>query len=210
MNILLLGPQGSGKGTQAGLLIEKFGFLSLSSGDILRKRAETDSGLKERLNNGTFIPDEETFGILRQYLEERSTFDNVLMDGFPRSIKQYELFKNWLSGKGTKIDLVLVLKISEEETIKRLSARRMDPKTGKIYNLITDPPGSDVDLESLIQRDDDTSESIKKRLDWYKNIVEPLLKHMRKEVKIVEVDGERPISIIFEDLAKIVEGVKSQ
>ena len=146
MNILLLGPQGSGKGTQAGLLIEKFGFLSLSSGDILRKRAETDSGLKERLSNGIFIPDEETFGILRQYLEERSTFDNILMDGFPRSIKQYELFKNWLSGKGTKIDLVLVLKIGEEETIKRLSARRMDPKTDKIYNLITDPPGSDVDL----------------------------------------------------------------
>ena len=205
MNILLLGPQGSGKGTQARLLMAKFGFSYLSTGDLLREISKTNEELNAMMKSGTFIPDEITFGYVTKYLEEKNIFDKMIFDGFPRSIKQYELIKNWLAGKGTKIDVCIDLQISEEETVRRLSSRRLDPETGKIYNLVTDPPGSEVDQGKLIQREDDKPESIKKRLEWTKSLTGPLLDLLKNEIEVVEVNGERSVSEIQSDLVKIVE-----
>lgn len=205
MNILLLGPQGSGKGTQGRLLAEKFGFLYLSAGDILREAAKTNKEVKDLLSTGAFFPDEVTFGFVTKYLEEKKTFDNLILDGFPRGIKQYQMMKDWLAKKGTKIDICLNLEISEEETIRRLSARRQDPETGKIYNLISDPPPAGVDQSKLVQRSDDKPEAIKKRLGWSKTIVEPLIELLRKEIKVFDIDGERAIDQIQSGLVKVVE-----
>ncbi len=204
MNILLLGPQGSGKGTQARLLVEKFGFFYLSAGDLLREIAKTDQELATLLKSGTFIPDETTFGYVSKYLEDKGIFDNMIIDGFPRSVKQYNLIKEWLTRKGTKIDICINLTISEEETIKRLSSRRLDPATGKIYNLITDPPGPSVDQTKLVQRDDDKKEAIKKRLDWTKSLTGPLLELLKGEIEVFEIKGDRSIGEIQAELATIV------
>lgn len=208
MNILLLGPQGSGKGTQARLLCEKFGFFYFESGGFLREASKTNQHLKDMLEKGAFVPDAEMSSYVTAYLDEKGVYDDILFDGFPRSIVQYDSLKDWLSVKKVKIDIVFLLKIDEEETVRRLSARRMDPVTGKIYNLVTDPPPSTIDINTLTQRDDDRPEAIKKRLSWYKEQVTPLVSALREDIGVIDVDGTRPIQEIQDELVKVVETQK--
>lgn len=208
MIILLLGPQGSGKGTQAKLLVSKFGFYYLSAGDLMREINKTNPELREMMGKGIFIPDEMTFGFVVKHLEEKGIFGNLILDGFPRSIKQYELMKDWLSKKNKKINLCINLEIAEEETIRRLSSRRMDPVTGKTYNLITDPPGADVDQSKLVQREDDKPESIKKRLGWTKSLTGPLLDLLKQDMDVLNINGARPIDEIQEELVAAIEEKK--
>jgi adenylate kinase len=207
MNILLMGPQGSGKGTQARLLVEKLGFYYFESGEFLREIAEKNEKVRDMLSGGTFVPDKEMVSYVTAYLDEKGIYDNILFDGFPRSIVQYDFLKSWMSDKKVTVDLVLVLIISEEETIRRLSSRRQDPKTGKIYNLITDLPPDNIDKSALVQREDDKPEAIKKRLGWYKDLVVPLIAELKKETKVIEVNGERPIEEIQTDLVKWINSI---
>lgn len=205
MNILLIGPQGSGKGTQARLLCQKFNLFYFESGEYLRKIAEKNDELKKSLAKGNLVPDREMTSYLTAFFDERNLYDDIVFDGFPRTVAQYSFFKQWLSEKKVGLDLVIVLEISEAETIKRLSVRRMDPETSKIYNLITDPPPADVDSTKLIQRDDDKPEAIMKRLKLYRQRTEPLIIELKRDTKVEEVDGERPIEVIAEDLFQIVD-----
>ena len=177
MNILLIGPSGSGKGTQARILIEKFDLFYFESGAYLRRMAETHPDLKKTLDSGKIVPDKEFTSYLAAYLDEQNLYDNILFDGFPRTVSQYEFFRSWLKDRHVKINLVIVLTVSEKVTIERLSARRMDPATGKIYNLITDKPPADIDPKTLVQREDDKPESIKKRLAWLEGKWNPLLNY---------------------------------
>lgn len=209
MNIILLGPQGSGKGTQARILCEKFGFSYFESGAYLRRIAEGNSELKKFLAEGKLVPDEEMTSYLSAFLDSTGMYGGVVFDGFPRTVEQYHFWKEWLKDKEMKIDLVVDLTISEEETITRLSARRMDSSTGEIYNLITDPPPASVDPSTLVHRDDDKPEAIKTRLNLYKERTEPLITELKKDTKVVELDGARPIEDIASDLAKIVEELKN-
>jgi adenylate kinase len=201
MNIIILGPQGSGKGTQAKLLADKFNLFYFESGRFLRNLAKKDKRIRERINKGKLLDDEEMFFLLSSYLEKKDKkVKNIILDGYPRSIKQYKLLKSWLKKKGSKIDHAIALEVSKKESIRRLSARRVDKKTGKIYNLITNPPGPGVDKRNLIQREDDKPEVIKRRLDQYEKITLPLLKLLEKEGILIRVNGERPIKVIFEDI----------
>lgn len=209
MNILLLGPQGSGKGTQARILTEKFNFFYFESGAYLRKIAEKDEGIRRLLSEGKLVPDREMTSYLTAFLDSKNLYDDIIFDGFPRTLPQYEFLRNWLNQKKVSIDLVLVLKISEEETIRRLSARRIDPRTGKIYNLITDKPPADVDVKELIQREDDKPKAIEKRLKLYREQTEPLISELRKDSKVIEINGERPIEEIANDLERIVREFKN-
>lgn len=208
MNILLLGPQGSGKGTQARLLVEKYNFFYFESGAFLREAASKNEELKKSLASGQLVPDSEMASYVESYLDEKGQYDNIIFDGFPRTITQYETLKNWFNDKNVKLDLVIVLKIDKETTIKRLSARRQDPESGKIYNLITDPPPTHIDPSKLIQREDDKPESIEKRLSWYDSLVLPLVDELKRETKVVEIDGERPIDEIQKDLIAEIEKLK--
>lgn len=205
MNILLIGPQGSGKGTQARFLVEKFGFFYFESGEYLRKVAGTNEELKKVLSEGQLIPDREMTSYLTAFFDQKNLYDDIIFDGFPRTEPQYQFWKKWLTDKEIKIDLAIVLEISEAETVRRLTARRKDPVTGAIYNLVTDPPPSSVDLSTLIQRDDDKPEAIKIRLASYRERTEPLIKTLASDMEVIEVDGERPIVEISKDIVKIVE-----
>ncbi|KKR69820.1 MAG: Adenylate kinase [Candidatus Woesebacteria bacterium GW2011_GWA2_40_7b] len=204
MNILLIGPQGSGKGTQARLLIEKYGYYYFESGEFLRKVAETNDDLKKSLAKGKMVPDKEMTSYLAAFLDEKNLYDDIIFDGFPRTVDQYNFFKNWLSDKKVHLDLIIVLIIDEEETLRRLTARRMDPKTGEIYNLVTEPPPAGVDPNTLVQRDDDKPEAIKKRLALYRQRTKPLITELKKDTKVIEVNGERPVGIIAQEIDGIV------
>lgn len=208
MNIILFGPQGSGKGTQARLLCDKYGFFYFESGAYLRKLAEKFSNIRKIMNQGKLVPDKEFTSYLTAYLDEQSLYDDILFDGFPRTLDQFMFLKDWLEDKSVSIDLIVVINIRPDETIRRLSARRMDPKTGEIYNLLTDKPPAGIDETNLVQREDDQPEAIKKRLAWYQEKVIPLIEHLKGVTTVVELDGERPIEEIQSDIVKSIESFK--
>lgn len=204
MNILLIGPQGSGKGTQARLLADKYHLFYFETGNFLRKLAKTNDIVKKTIESGKLVPDKEMSSYIEAFFDEKGIYDNVIFDGFPRTVEQYDFFKKWLSAKNVKLDLVFVIEISEESSIKRLEARRQDPQTGKIYNLITDKPPANIDIKKLIQRKDDKPESIKERLKLYKEMTMPLIKKLEKDTLVVKINGENPIEKVNKELEKVI------
>lgn len=201
MNLIILGPSGSGKGTQARLLCEKLALEYISMGDLLRATARQRKDIDEWINKkGELVPDEITFSVLKKHLEKKGVYDNILFDGYPRSVGQYNILKSWLESKGSKIDTAIFLDISDNEAVRRLSARRIDASSGKIYNLITEPPPQNTPLENLIHRDDDKAEAIKRRLEWYKKETFPLIELLEKQSILIKVDGEQPIKAIFKTI----------
>ncbi len=205
MNILLMGPQGSGKGTQAAKICEEFGFFYFESGAYLRRMAEKFPLIAEAQAQGKLVPDKEFTSYLTAYLDEQNLYDDILFDGFPRTVDQYLFLKNWLSKKNVRLDLVLVINISDKEAIKRLEARRSDPVTGKTYNLVTDPPPKDIDIARLVQRNDDVPDAIRKRLLLYRTQTGLLINELRKDSEVKVIDGERSIESISQDLIKIIK-----
>ncbi len=209
MNILFLGPQGSGKGTQARLLAQKFELFYFDNGGFLRELAKKNDVVRETINSGKLVPNKEMASYIEAFFDEKQIWDGIIFDGFPRTIEQYDFFKKWLSDKKVTLDFVFVLIIREKTTIERLSARRMDPATGIIYNLITNPPSAEVNMDSLVQREDDKPEAIKKRLQIYKEMTEPLVNKLKEESKVFEIDGERAIDEIQKEIERIIKNEKN-
>jgi len=205
MNISLFGPQGSGKGTQARLLCERFGFFYFESGAYLRKIGEKYPSIKKSMDEGKLVPDIEFTSYLTAYLDDQSLYDGIVFDGFPRTLDQYKFLRNWLTDKEVKIDLAIIIKVGEEESVKRLSARLLDPETGNIYNLITEPPPPGVDVSKLTHRSDDMPDAIKRRLGLYHEFTEPLIKELSAETKVVEINGERSVMEVQNEIANLVE-----
>lgn len=204
MNIILLGPPGSGKGTQGRLLAEKFGFYKLSSGDLLRSILPTRPDLKAIMDQGGLVPDDDLMQLVTEHLEVKGQYDNILFDGTPRTVGQYKTLSFWLERHESKIDFAIYLEISHEETIRRNSARRLDPATGIIYNLITNPPADGINQDLLVQRDDDKPEAITERLVQYDAITLPLKEVMSQDGILIEVNGERSIEEISKEITTLV------
>ena len=209
MNILFLGPQGSGKGTQAHKLAQELGYTYIEAGKLLREEAKINPELNEIVNNkGTMAPNHITLGLIKKAIEKQSpNAQNLIFDGYPRSTEQLNDLSNYLKEKGVSIDKVFFLSISEEETVKRLSSRRTCESCGKVFNLITNPPkGENCSCGGkLQQRIDDKPDAIKPRLKIYWENTAPLVDEFKKQGILVEIDGEQPIDEIFE---KILQEVK--
>lgn len=210
MNIIILGQQGCGKGTQARLLQEKYGFNYFESGAYLRRIGEKYPEIKKIMESGQLVPDKEFTSYLAAYLDSEHMYDDIIFDGFPRTVDQYLFLRNWLNDKNVKIDLVFVIEISETETIRRLSGRRIDPKTNKIYNLVTDKLPEGIDEKDLIQRDDDKEDAIKKRLEIYNTRTIQLIEEVGKDSKVIRVNGERPIEEIHNEMSSIIDNFKQE
>jgi adenylate kinase len=209
MNIVLLGQQGSGKGTQAKYLTEKLNLFYFETGKFLRNLAKTDPVIDDLINKqGVLVPDQQIFdNIIKFFRENKVDLGNVLFDGFPRNVSQYEILKSWLAISDKQIDLVIFLNISDEETVRRLSARRVCAKCGETFNLITNPPTQAHENEcggEMTQRPDDTPEAIKKRLAVYHRETEPLLEIFREEGILKEVDGTPDIPEVWTSIEKII------
>ncbi len=210
MNIVLLGSPASGKGTQAEILCRKFGLYHLSTGEISRSLAEKDPRIKEIIDSGKLVPQEEMTMYVLEFLgEKKSDLKDILFEGFPRFISQYEALENFLHTKGDDIDAVISLDVSEEEAVKRISSRRICPKCGESYNTVTKLPAKEGVCDKcesvLVQRDDDKPESVKVRFQYYANNTKALIDYLDKKGKLTRVNGERPVEEIAEDLEEIVK-----
>lgn len=179
MRIILLGGPGSGKGTQAQFITEKYGIPQISTGDMLRAavRAGTALGIeaKKVMDAGGLVSDDIILGLINERIAQEDCTNGFLLDGFPRTIAQAE----GLQAMGVELDNVLEIAVSDEEIIKRMSGRRVHLASGRTYHVIFNPPKvegvDDVTGESLIQRDDDKEETVRKRLEIYHQQTKPLV-----------------------------------
>ncbi|WP_457639622.1 adenylate kinase [Persephonella sp.] len=202
---IFLGPPGAGKGTQAHRLVEEKGFVQISTGDILREAVKNGTELgkkaKEYMDAGKLVPDDIIIGIIKEKLKELEGKD-IILDGFPRTIPQAEALDRMLPEVGRTLDGVILFDVPDEEVIKRLSGRRVDPKTGKVYHIVFNPPPPDVEV---IQRDDDKEEVIKKRLEVYHSQTAPLIDYYRKQNKLIVIDATKSPDEVYTELLSVVK-----
>ena len=184
MKLILLGPPGAGKGTQANFIREKFGIPQISTGDMLRAavKAGTPLGVaaKKVMDAGQLVSDDVITGLVKERLKQKDCAKGYLFDGFPRTIPQAEAMK----AAQVPIDYVLEIDVPDEEIITRMSGRRVHPASGRSYHVKFNPPRvegrDDATGEPLVQRDDDCEETVRKRLDVYRAQTRPLVDYYRK------------------------------
>lgn len=211
MIIVLLGPPGSGKGTQGVLLKQRLGFEHVSTGDMLRSEVSnnTDLGLKakEYMNKGLLVPDELIIQMIRKLISS-DTKKNYVLDGFPRTIAQAEALENMLKDFGLSVDKVFYFDIDDEVILKRLSGRRICPTCGATYNIYYQKPKNDTlcdnDNTPLIQREDDKEEIIENRLKVYKEQTSPLIDFYKKLNKLVVIDANDSQDNVFNTIKSML------
>jgi adenylate kinase len=197
MNLVFLGPAGSGKGTQAKKLERDFGLVQISTGDLLREavRRGTELGRKAGplMEEGKLVPDELVIGIIEERFRRDDFSRGFLLDGFPRTLGQARALDTVLARLGRKLDRVLSLKVPHELLVERITGRRSCPKDGSVYHVKNHPPKREgfCDLcgTPLIQRNDDTRESLEKRLALYQREVPGIEEHYRRQGLLAEIDG---------------------
>ncbi|CAM3168493.1 adenylate kinase [Streptobacillus ratti] len=207
MNIVLFGPPGAGKGTQAKELIKKFEIPQISTGDILRAAIanQTPLGLeaKKLMDAGNLVGDDIVNGLVEERLKEADTEKGFILDGYPRTVEQAKALDKILEKQEKSIEKVIALVVEDDEILKRITGRRVSKKTGKIYHIVYNPP-VDENPEDLEQRADDTAEVVKKRLENYKNQTAPVLEYYKEQGKVSEIQGERESKYITEEIIYIL------
>ena len=216
MNVILLGCPGAGKGTQAKILAEKYGLKHIATGDLFRAEiaAKSALGLKvaDYLKNGTLVPDAIVVEMVAGKLDGSNKAGYVL-DGFPRTLEQAQALDGVLKKAGQHIDLVAYINMKESVVVQRLSSRRSCSKCGALYNLLTKPPKTEGKCDAcgadVIQRDDDSEMTVKKRLLVYNDLTTPLISYYRSEVPFHEIDGAQPIETVTQNLVTVMEETKA-
>lgn len=212
MRLIFLGPPGSGKGTQAQFVMERFEIPQISTGDMLRQSINnmTTVGmqLKSLMDAGSLIPDDVIIKLVKERIAQPDCQKGFMLDGFPRTIKQAEA----LTKSGVKIDKIIELTVPDEEIIKRLSGRRVHPNSGRTYHVEFQPPArenhDDVTGEALVQREDDKEETVRKRLEVYHAQTEPVtsyylrLSALKSEAApvYIKINGSQPPLAICDEI----------
>jgi adenylate kinase len=206
--IVLLGPPGAGKGTQAEIVSEKLGLAHISSGDIFRENIKNQTELGKLaegyMNRGDLVPDDVTIAMIRQRLRRPDCVDGAVLDGYPRTPAQAEALDEMLADFGGKVDAVPNIRVGKAELIDRLSGRWICRASGHVYHNVHNPSKvigfCDEDGSELYQREDDKRETVERRINVYAEQTAPLITHYRKEGKLVEVNGEQSIQGVTEEL----------
>lgn len=214
MNLILLGPPGAGKGTQAKLLTKRFAIPQISTGDILRGavKEQTAMGLKAKsyMDSGALVPDEVVVGIVEERLAKPDCVTGFILDGFPRTVAQADSLKQMLAGLGRSIEHVVSIEVDKDELLERITGRRTCRSCGKGYHVTFDPPKVDGKCDDcggeLYLRDDDSEETMRKRLDVYEELTAPLIAYYSGESLLRTIKGIGSIGDIQQAILNVVEG----
>ena len=213
MNLILLGPPGAGKGTQAKLIEDKFGLKQLSSGDMLRAAVsmQTPVGKKAKsyMDQGALVPDQIVVDVVFERLADFEGATGFILDGFPRTTEQAAALDSWLSEHNSQIDDVIVVVVPDDHLIKRISGRFSCKNCGQVYNDYFKLPGKDGVCDACShtefkRRDDDNPETVKHRLKVYHDETAPLIDYYKAQAKVTTVDGNAPIEQVTEQINELV------
>ena len=212
MKIIMLGAPGAGKGTQAKMIAEKCGIPHISTGDIFRANIKNGTELgakaKEYMDKGLLVPDELVCDLVVDRIQQADCEKGYILDGFPRTIPQAEALEAALNAIEQKLDYEIYIDVPDENIINRMSGRRACVGCGATYHVLFNPTKvegkCDVCGESLILRDDDKPETVKKRLDVYHTQTQPLIDFYTERKVLVEVDGTQSMDKVFDDIMKIL------
>ena len=211
MRLIIFGPPGAGKGTQAGLLEERHGITQISTGDILREAMaqETELGQKAKsyIDAGELVPDALVRDLAEQAIADEG-HDDFMLDGYPRTDQQAEWLTEFLASNETPLDAVLSMKVPDDVLVRRLSRRRVHEETGETYHLDHDPPPEDVDPDLIVQRSDDEPETIQNRLDVYREETAPLATYYEERDLLVPVDGTGGIEEVFGRIEEALDALE--
>lgn len=217
MRLILLGPPGAGKGTQAKYIIDKYCVPHISTGDIFRKniKEKTPLGIKakEYIDKGQLVPDSLTIAIVEDRILEEDCANGFLLDGFPRTVEQADALKASLNNMATKLDYVINIDVAKEKLVDRISGRRVCTTCGASYSLTYSPPAVDDICDKcgskLIQRDDDKVETVVNRLNVYESQTAPLINYYTKLDLLYTVDGDQEMDKVFNDICNIIGSSKN-
>jgi len=212
MKILLLGPPGGGKGTQAKHLIDRLNIPQISTGDMLREHVnnKTNLGLraKEYMSAGALVPDKVILGMMKERLADDDCNNGYILDGFPRTIPQAEGLNSLLEELNQGIDIIIVIEVKDDNIVERMSGRRVHPASGRIYHVKYNPPKNqgkdDPTGEELIVREDDKESTVRKRLEIYHKETSPLIQYYKLSTKICHIDGEKDINEVSKSIDQIL------
>ena len=222
MRIVLMGPPGAGKGTQARLMTQRLGLVHLSSGDIFRDARSKGSHLGEELakymDKGELVPDELVVSVMTQAIAESDSSAGILLDGFPRTVPQAKALDNQLEKTQKPLDAVVLIEADEELIVQRITGRRSCPNCGKIFHVEFMPStkgefcdACDEGKVKLIQRKDDTEQVVRQRLAAYREQTEPVVDYYQQAgKKIIECDGSRPPEKLADELAETLQPLVRQ
>jgi len=213
MHIILLGPPGSGKGTQAQKISREYGFVQLSTGDMLRAALKSDSNIeikfKSTIDDGNLVSDEIVLDIVKKRIFQNDCAAGYMLDGFPRNLFQAKKLDKMLENKNQKIDVVILFSVDDSVVVKRLAGRRFHEESGRSYHVEFNPPenegADDFTGELLIQRADDKEDVVQSRLKIYHDQTKPLIKYYEKKGILVKIEGLGDPSKIFEKIKNILE-----
>lgn len=213
MRLVLLGPPGVGKGTQASNIVKKYNIPHISTGDIFRanikKGTELGKTAKGYMDKGLLVPDEIVVSIVKDRLTMEDCKNGFLLDGFPRTVDQAKSLDEELIGLGIKLDKVVNIEAGEDILIERITGRRICKSCGATYHIKNKPPRvdgvCDIDGGSLYQREDDKVETVATRIQVYQKQTQPLISYYKDKGLILDIDGTRPINDIFETIINSLE-----
>ncbi|PSJ31250.1 adenylate kinase [Peptostreptococcus russellii] len=208
MKIILLGPPGAGKGTQAANIVDTYGVPHISTGDIFRKNIKegTELGKKaqEYINQGKLVPDELTCGLVASRISEDDCKDGFMLDGFPRNIFQAEYLNKYLTENNVALDKVINIEVDSELLIERACGRRICKNCGATYHIKFNPSKKDgicdVCQSALTQRPDDNEETVSQRIQVYLSETKPLVDYYTEKNVIANINGNQDINKVFEDI----------
>lgn len=215
MRVVLVGPPGAGKGTQAQFIASHLSIPKISTGDIFRANVSGGTELgklaKEYMDRGDLVPDEVTIAMVRDRLAEEDAQQGFLLDGFPRNVPQAEILRKMLVEFGTALDIVLELVVDEDEVVRRLAGRRTCRSCGKVWHIVFDPPTMagvcDACKGELFQRDDDREETIRHRLEVYQEQTAPLIRYYADEGILVGVAATGPVEEVTQRAMAALRGL---
>ncbi|HVC06209.1 MAG TPA: adenylate kinase [Solirubrobacterales bacterium] len=218
LNLVLLGPPGSGKGTQGERLQEDLQLPYYATGDILRGavREETELGrsAKDYMDRGDLVPDEVIVGVIAERIDSQEAADGFILDGFPRTAPQAEALDGRLRELGRSVSGVLLIDVSDEEVMQRLGGRRTCAENGHVFHLEFNPPERegvcDIDASPLLVRDDDEPEVIARRLETYHTKTEPLVEYYDRQSLLRRIDGAAPPDEVEEEVRRTLATLKLQ